>query len=109
MQVSVVERQSYPSSIVIKRFWKKVDIKSEDECWPFTGAIDPETGYGRFWWREPNAPRNTAYLIGAHKFALLLKLGRLPRVRPGSRSKQTLVLHSCDNRPCCNVKHLSLG
>lgn len=30
----------------LKKFWKNVDKKSEDECWNWTGKLNK--GYGRF-------------------------------------------------------------
>lgn len=73
------------------RFWAKVDIRGEDECWPWLGSRDAEPkNYGRFW---PH--------LRAHRVAFELA--------HGSIDPDLLVLHSCDNPPCCNPKHLSQG
>ena len=32
----------------ISRFWSKVDIKGEDDCWPYLNYTDKD-GYGNFW------------------------------------------------------------
>lgn len=107
MLVSVVERQSRypkPSKRTIDLFWSKVLIGAEDECWPFTGTIS-DGGYGRFWWREPGAPKSEARLIPAHIFARLATDGFLPEFD----WKKSVVRHTCDNPPCCNPKHTPLG
>lgn len=74
----------------VARFWSKVDIRSEDECWVWkTGRIS--TGYGEFSYnRRP---------ILAHRFAVMLR----------EPIDGLHVLHTCDNPPCCNPKHLRVG
>lgn len=66
-----------------------------DGCWPWIGAHNT-AGYGLFHWSQH--PRQC---IGAHRAAYLLFSGDIP---PGQ-----LVLHRCDNPPCCNPAHLFLG
>lgn len=74
------------------RYWAKVDVRGPDECWPWL-AFRVERGYGKIRVNERN--------VSAGQVALLLD-GR-PRI-PG-----TFALHSCDNPPCCNPKHLRWG
>lgn len=75
-------------------FWSKVDRSGgSDACWPWIGTRK-ETGYGK------------AYLGGrkwarAHRLAYEIHYG----VAPGD----LIVLHNCDNPPCCNPAHLRLG
>ena len=75
-----------------KRFWSKVDIKSDDECWNFKGA--KSNGYGYFKIDKRNHP---AHRIAWDLFYCL-------KVPP-----KGFICHHCDNPPCCNPAHLYLG
>jgi hypothetical protein len=76
----------------IRRFWAKVDIRGDDECWPWTGSLD---GNGR-----PKLNVNGLMCIAARVCYVLTK-GRIP--------DGLIVRHRCDNPPCCNPKHLVRG
>lgn len=73
------------------RFWAKVAVGSEDECWPWIGARN--SGYG-----EVSVDRRPQL---AHRVSWALA--------SGADAGDLLVLHECDNPPCCNPKHLYLG
>lgn len=77
------------------RFSRRVDVRGEDECWPWTGTTNRQ-GYGRFGLGPPSNK-----FVGAHVFAC-------EQVK-GPRPEGMGVLHSCDNPLCCNPKHLSFG
>jgi len=78
------------------RFKAKVDERGKDECWPWKANSDKD-GYGLLsvWGDAPVGERR------AHRLAWILKHGPIPK---GMR-----VLHTCDNPPCCNDRHLFLG
>lgn len=76
----------------LRRFWAKIDVKGEDDCWLWTARLNVPDGYGFI------AFNRTALL--AHRIAYELAYGD-----PG----ELFVLHKCDVRVCCNPKHLFLG
>lgn len=76
----------------IEDFWKNVDTKGPDDCWPWVGGKFPD-GYG--------CCRIKGYSRYASRVAYELSHG----VPPG----KMFVCHSCDNPPCCNPAHLFLG
>lgn len=74
-----------------ERFWEYVDIQGPDDCWEWTRG--KSSGYGRV----GMGGRRVEY---SHRYAFFLTHGRWP---------EGVVMHSCDNPPCCNPAHLSEG
>ena len=79
----------------VSRFWSHVDVRGPRECWPWLAYKLPK-GYGYFSVTKPKR-RN----LRSHRVAWAITNGSDPGVMD--------VLHSCDNPPCCNPAHLSLG
>lgn len=73
----------------VNRFWSKVSRGADDECWPWTGHV-VKSGYGRLSVKGKSR--------ASHRLAYFIQHGIDPMELP--------VLHSCDNPPCCNGRHL---
>lgn len=72
-------------------FWSRVDRSGgPDACWPVLNAGDD---YGRVLVGSRR--------VGAHRVAWEMAHGPIP--------DGMVVMHGCDNPPCVNVAHLSLG
>lgn len=76
----------------IANFWRKVDKRGPDECWPWTGKHD-ERPYGIF--------THYGKVFRSHRVAFYLAHGEDPG--------EFRVLHSCDSPPCVNPSHLRRG
>lgn len=90
------------------RFWEKVDIRSEDECWYWKAAIDPKHGYGVMGIKSNN--------FLAHRLSYMFY-----NEEPIPDGMLVLHSHKCienakksfgdgkRSRACCNPYHLRLG
>ena len=75
----------------MKKFWDRVDIRGEDECWEWQ-RTRLKQGYGVFY------KDKIEHRVKAHRMSYGVTL-----------TKDMFVLHSCDNPPFVNPKHLRIG
>lgn len=83
-------------SEMVGRFWSKVEIRSDHECWPWGAGFGSNRSgirYGTFRLKR---------MRKAHQVAWEIANGT--PVPPGQ-----VIRHSCDNGICCNPKHLVSG
>jgi hypothetical protein len=77
-----------------ERFWSKVDKKDDiNACWEWTAGLRKK-GYGGF------QALGTSW--ATHRVAIIIHLNK--EITAGMS-----ILHSCDNRKCCNPHHLREG
>lgn len=97
-----MRRNGSPHTIIVGRsledyaevFWRQVEKKATNECWEWKGKIR-DSGYGMAE-RQVGSLR----LRGSHRVAYFLFTGQAPN---------KWILHSCDNKICCNPAHLREG
>lgn len=99
--MKITKSKSKAQEITLKdicRFWTKVNVLTEDNCWIWRGCIDK--GNGKF-------SLTCGKTLTAHKFSYiiyndLLLLGKL-------NSNDDYVYHTCGKQHCVNYFHLTLN
>lgn len=82
-------------------FWSLVDVRDDNECWPWLGRRTGG-GYGYFSVRQLGT--KARFSMGAHRVSNFLLNGNPPS------PSLFITCHVCDNPPCCNsINHLFYG
>lgn len=82
------------------RLWSKIDKRGPDECWNWTARPGP-AGYGHV-----GTGGRGGRMMLAHRAVWEEIHGPIPK--DGSWHGR-VILHTCDNRLCCNPAHLRMG
>lgn len=90
--ISVVKSGGNPPGDPVVRFWSKVDVRTDEECWLWTGTF-VTGGYGGF--------KAGGKMHRAHRYSYELANGPI--------AAGLSVCHACDVPACVNPSHLWLG
>lgn len=90
-------------------FWRKVDMREADECWPWLAGIN-QAGYGSvrvprklYYFTNPQTASRVAYYISHFSDPFIL----MENDREGLGEPWD-IHHDCENPVCCNPLHLRL-
>ena len=75
-------------------FYERIDFGDDNDCWEWTGGVNRARGYGAV------GIGNNVYMV--HRLTWMLD--NCQTIPSG-----LVVMHNCDNPPCCNPAHLRLG
>lgn len=88
----------------MERFWEKVNIKTNKECWEWKGVLSGN--YGMFWFEGT--------MVLAHRMSYAIHYDDMSIINHTksyheNNNEFDCILHHCDNPKCCNPNHLYIG
>lgn len=98
-ETTTKKKMGRPKTELEKRFWRCVDKRGPDECWPWIGSTQGEGGYGQL-----SVDGSKDGIRGAHRISWMLAHG-LDKLPPSN----VVVRHTCNNKSCVAPHHLVLG
>jgi hypothetical protein len=91
-------------------FWSNV-IVNEHGCWDWMGVLHPD-GYPYTNWKCHSITGKLCKRAKAHVVSYCLhndvEIDDIPR-DPTNPRQRLSILHSCNNKTCCNPEHLRMG
>lgn len=93
-EYEAIQNEDVKASLV-RRLNEKLLLNEDSGCLEWTAKAVHKMGYGKISSTREIGP------LRAHRLAWVLVNGEIP--------DDLIVMHSCDNPKCCNIKHLSLG
>lgn len=88
----------HPEDLIYRiRFWSKVAVRADDECWDWTAGTH-SFGYGLFGRTKASPLSKSIKTKIASRVAFILTNGPI--------SDNLVVCHKCDRPLCCNPNHL---
>ena len=75
-------------------FWEKVDVRGEDDCWPWKAGKN-SAGYGKM--KVAGQTRYATHCLFKIRTGNWVPVGKM------------ITHKECHNPPCCNPKHFRLG
>ena len=89
------------------RFWSKVDIRGDDECWAWTRAMQ------RFYSVNTKEQPKPGIIVTSRFFGkpMVLLTSRVAWMLSNNMLIQDgkVAMHTCDNPICCNPSHIKIG
>ncbi len=98
------------SPTLVVRFWKYVDVRGPDECWPWTGYTTRRRGRRQRTNRAGAREGRINNQVGGAGTRRMLRASRVAlAIATGEWHDDLEACHTCDNPLCCNAKHLYWG
>jgi hypothetical protein len=98
-QIAEMIYATLPASPWIPAFWQRVQQHEPDDCWPWSGTINPVSGYGTL----SRTVGGLGVTIYVHRIAWTLTHGLIPDGLTVDH-----VAARCGLRICCNPAHMEL-